>query len=129
MSVRWGRCLTTIIFNPATADLPATRGERNRGMNHQELIKQLGGNRFIAMTGAKNFIGHENGISFKIMRNPMKVTHVAIDLDPSDTYTLEFLNIKTRPKLEKSIISTRYMVYGDQLQEIFTRETGLDTHL
>ena len=34
-----------------------------------ETLKQLGGNRFIAMTGAKNFAVGPKGMSFKIGRN------------------------------------------------------------
>jgi hypothetical protein len=31
-----------------------------------EILRQLGGNKFIAMTGAKNFVGSENSITFRI---------------------------------------------------------------
>jgi len=92
------------------------------------ILDQLGGYRFIAMTGAKNFVYDQknSNMSFSIMRNSKKVTHVTVTLTVMDVYTMEFFNcrgaeIKTIAKVEN--------VYDDMLQDIFTRETGLYTHL
>lgn len=93
----------------------------------QTILTQLGGNRFVAMTGANNLLNTGKGLSMKIGRNAKGVTHFRVILDEArDLYNLEFLkirgtNIKTVTKAEG--------VYFDQLQEIFTTETGLDTHL
>lgn len=88
-----------------------------------EILNQLGGNKFIVMTGAKNWYATTNSISFKIGRNLKGVSWVLITLNGMDTYDINFNNSKGIPK------STVEGVYVDQLRETFTRHTGLDTHL
>ena len=90
------------------------------------ILSQLGGNHFIVMTGAKNLTDLGNGISFKIMRNAKKVTHVRITLTPLDLYKVEFLKCRG---FEISTISEHDMVYADQLASLFEAETGLYTYL
>lgn len=92
------------------------------------ILEQLGGKRFVAMTGAKNFGDTGNGLAFQI---PAKLTKnrinaVKIELDPSDTYIVKFLRIG---RSELKTISQHTMIYCDQLEELFERETGLYTHL
>ena len=93
-----------------------------------EILKQLGGNRFIAMTGAKNFLRDDNKqlIAFKIGRNSKSINHVRITLNSMDTYDMEFINIRAG---KIKIISEVEGVYNDQLQDIFTQKTGMYTHL
>jgi len=92
-------------------------------------LEQLGGNKFVVMTGAKNFINWGNGLSFKLPGAEFAkqgINYVKITLDPSDTYTMEFG--RTRGS-EYKVINTHNDIYFDVLQEVFTRETGLETHL
>ncbi|WP_289394839.1 hypothetical protein [Pantoea stewartii] len=52
-----------------------------------EILNQLGGNKFIAMTGAKNFVWLENGgLIFKLPSNFAcnGINLVKIELDPWD---------------------------------------------
>lgn len=96
----------------------------------QTILHQLGGRRFITMTGARDFVG---GDSFLLFRLPARfaregINKVKVILDPSDTYTLEFLKCNFK-KHEFQIIAKRNNIYHDQLQTIFTKETGLDTSL
>ncbi|MEY5370762.1 hypothetical protein WI850_24050, partial [Salmonella enterica subsp. enterica serovar Corvallis] len=59
-----------------------------------EILNQLGGNKFIAMTGAKNFVWLEKGgLIFKLPSNFARngINLVRIKLEPSDTYNIEFL--------------------------------------
>lgn len=90
-----------------------------------EVLKQLGGNRFIAMTGAKNFVKDDKKqmIGFKVPKAKDSIKYVRITLNEMDTYDVEFLNInmKTVKKVDG--------IYNDQLQETFTEYTGLATHL
>ena len=88
------------------------------------ILSQLGGNKFIAMTGAKNFgiLSGKNGIGFSIPRHN-KVKYLRIKLNAMDTYDMEFLNTKVE------VIKTYNGIYNDQLQELFSRETGLYTSL
>ena len=92
----------------------------------KEILRQLGGNRFITMTGAKNLAADDNILSFKIMRNSNKITHVKIELNFMDTYDITFYNIVgINIKKEYTVRN----VYFDQLQDVFTVHTGLDIHL
>lgn len=91
------------------------------------ILAQLGGRRFIAMTGAKQFLGDENSLRFCIGRGAVnKANKVQIELMPSDTYTVRFYHYR-RP--EAKLISEHDGVYWDDLQTLFTRETGMYTHL
>lgn len=93
----------------------------------QTIIQQLGGRRFSVMTGAHTFIALESGLQFKLPRGAKnKANLVRITLTPLDLYTVEFIKYRN---LEQKVISTHEMVYFDQLQELFTEQTGLDTHL
>ena len=92
------------------------------------ILSQLGGKRFIAMTGAKNFVGGNNMLAFKISSNITKnrISHVRITLTPADTYTVEYLSI--RGHVTKTV-HTDEDVYFDMLRATFTAATGLETSL
>ena len=90
------------------------------------ILSQLGGNKFLAMTGASNLVGREDGLSFKVGRNDAKVTHVRVTLTPADEYTLEFINVrgtKIKP------LATVEHVYADNLSQVFETKTGLRVSL
>lgn len=93
----------------------------------QKILEQLGGRRFIAMTGAKNFVAGPTGdLTFKIGRNAGNISHVKISLTPEDTYTMEFLKVR----FGDVVVAKQYDgVYFDQLQPIFTEVTGMYTRL
>jgi len=98
-------------------------------MNPQVTLQQLGGNRFIAMTGAKNFVhdSKRNSVSFRIGRGAKdSINHVTVTLDPSDTYTMTFMRIRGAKVTEVESVSD---VYCDQLQTVFTDITGFYTTL
>ena len=65
-------------------------------LDPKQLLKQLGGNRFIAMTGAKNLAvdKSKNELHMKIMRNAKGVSHVIIKLNPKDLYDMKFLQVR-----------------------------------
>lgn len=94
----------------------------------QTILSQLGGNRFIAMTGAKDFLGSENSLQFRLPKIVNGISHVRIVLDIDDTYIVEFLKWNAR-KLEMHITARHTGIYCDKLQELFTNETGLFTTL
>jgi hypothetical protein len=96
----------------------------------QTILQQLGGRRFLTMTGARNLVGSSNTLSFKLPRAAKKITHVIVTLDPSDTYTVEFLNCRTTPKrMIRETVASHADVYAEDLDSIFTSETGLYTRL
>lgn len=89
------------------------------------ILEQLGGRRFIAMTGASLFAGTAKSLKFRIPRtNGINV--VLIELNAMDEYELTFSRIHgTTHKIVEEVTG----IYCDQLQEIFTQYTGLATHL
>ena len=92
----------------------------------EEIVSQLGGRRFILMTGAYDFLSLDSGVRFKLPGDEnfakQGIDRVEVILTWADTYRVLF-------KKGETIISEHEGVYNDQLQELFTSETGLDTHL
>jgi len=90
------------------------------------ILEQLGGKRFRVMTGTHGLMAHPNALSMRLRRNQAGAMYLKITLDPSDTYTMEV----TRSRGTELIpVETVDGIYFDQLQEIFTRVTGLVTTL
>jgi hypothetical protein len=94
------------------------------------ILEQLGGRKFLVMTGAKNLIGSQTSLTMKVngRYQGKKVNKVTIRLDPSDTYTVEAGYFAMR-QLTTEIRATREGVYCDNLQAVFTSLTGLATKL
>ena len=92
------------------------------------ILKQLGGTKFITMTGAQNFSIVENGMSFKLPNNFAKdnINYVKIVLNNKDLYDIEYGLIKN---FEYLVVKKEYDLYNDQLQHSFTENTGLHTKL
>ena len=101
--------------------------ERLNQSQAKTLLRQLGGNKFIMMTGAKQMSIGKNGLTMKIGRNSKSITHVAIDLDRGkDLYIMKFIRVrKGIPKVVKQYDG----IYADNLNNIFEKETGLYTRL
>ena len=90
------------------------------------ILQQLGGNKFIAMTGAKNLGSTNKSLQFKIGRNSKSISHVIITLKSSDLYEMEFIRIRGT---KRTVVKKVKGVYADQLQTIFTKYTGMNTRL
>ena len=94
------------------------------------ILDQLGGRRFRAMTGAKNFIGTDNSLTFRLpgTRNFVrdKINAVRITLNDLDLYDVDYVRVydyKVRTVKESAGL------YADMLQSDFTAKTGLETSL
>jgi hypothetical protein len=95
----------------------------------EEVLKQLGGNKFIAMTGAKNFIKDDSQkeITFKIGGGAKSgINYIRIKLTSMDLYNVEFLRLRSN---DLKVVASANGVYNDQLQSIFTKHTGMRTSL
>lgn len=92
------------------------------------ILAQLGGNRFVAMTGSKDFVATENGLTFKLAKVYNGISHVNVTLDCDDTYIVTFNKWNAR-KLDMHIVARHVGIYCDMLQDLFTNETGLYTTL
>ena len=90
------------------------------------ILQQLGGNRFVAMTGAKNFGSTENSLSFKIGSNAKRINHVKITLNALDLYDVTYYRVR---KYDFKVATESSNVYCDMLQSDFTTNTGMHTSL
>lgn len=90
------------------------------------ILNQLGGRRFVMMTGSKNFIAKSNGLTMKLSRNQSGANYLSIELTPRDTYKMTFSSIRNFNITTKKVMDD---VYCDQLQSMFTHVTGLYTRL
>lgn len=104
------------------------------------ILNQLGGNRFIAMTGSRDFIAIKDGLRMGLARNASKANKLDIVLNSDDTYTMKFYRYtpwrySTRggkfTEYPEKITTVKEFtgVYFDQLQELFTNVTGMYTRL
>ena len=103
------------------------------------ILWQLGGNRFIAMTGCNHFVGDHNSLIMRIPRNHSKANRLTVTYDyGTDTYQMRFwkytpfrFNSKTGKMIDEKIEDLKVVdgVYCDQLQDIFTEYTWMYTHL
>ena len=102
------------------------------------ILEQLGGNKFIAMTGAKNFVSDGNTLRMTLPKNRSKANRLYITLDASDTYTMNFFKYTAGRRNKKTFawspdkkedIENISGVYADMLQDICTSVTGMYTHL
>jgi hypothetical protein len=82
------------------------------------ILEQLGGNDFIALTGAAAFISTEDSLTFRAGRNPNSVSHVRITLTATDLYAVTFFHTGRAPRIVDE-------VYCDILQDVFFKHTGL----
>tara|TARA_B100001173_G_C15805950_1_gene469778 strand:+ start:11 stop:340 length:330 start_codon:yes stop_codon:yes gene_type:complete len=90
------------------------------------ILKQIGGNRFIAMTGAKGFTFSDKYMSFKIGRNSKGINFVRIGHNAMDTYDMEFGFVSVRGiKVKKKVKG----VYADMLGTMFKKYTGMNVSL
>lgn len=104
------------------------------------ILQQLGGGRFVVMTGSRDFIAIDNGLRMGLARNASKANRLDITLNSMDTYDMRFYRYtsarySTRGgqfKMYPEKITTVKEYTGvcfDQLQELFTNVTGLYTRL
>jgi hypothetical protein len=91
------------------------------------ILIQLGGPRFIAMTGARYFIAHPDGsLSFRL---PLGYwNHVRITLTPMDVYTVAFQRVRrpkhgSIPECRDALVERE--VYAEDLVPTVERVTGL----
>lgn len=90
----------------------------------ETIRQQLGGSKFTAMTGARDFVNTGCGLQFRLPRIAgCRVRYVRIELTPADLYNVKFYDTNVRE------LATAEGVYADQLRATFTEQTGLATSL
>jgi len=105
----------------------------------QTILFQLGGQKFVTMTGSKQITDLGNGLSISLVKNPSGANVLTINyVEEDDLYKVRFSKfraMRVNPKTGSLIpeinetIEEYDGVYWDQLQDLFTQVTGLDTHL
>lgn len=97
----------------------------------ETILAQLGGNKFIAMTGARGFVetAHGRGLWFRLPRKAKDgINVVTITLDASDTYSLRFASFSTRT-LQTTEIDETHGVFVGNLRDTFEQRTHLYTSI
>ena len=119
--------------------------------DYRTIAQQIGGNKFLAMTGSKfQHYGYDDlgyvYLMIKLTKNQSKAQYLKIQLNGLDLYDLTFTRIKKTLKPEcktpeykamgikiydEEVITIKEYkdVYADMLQDIFTSVTGLYTRL
>ena len=90
------------------------------------ILEQLGGNRFIAMTGSRVNGFSKESLNFKLIRNKSKANFLNIKLNSLDLYDVKFNKFF---KHDLKLVKEFNNVYAEDLKELFTKETGLNVSL
>lgn len=106
---------------------------------YEIILQQLGGNKFLAMTGAHHLVGDGDTLRMQLPRNKSKANRLWITYNPGmDDYTMRFFHYTPERFNSKKLTFTEAKtkeikqmdgVYCDMLQEIFTETTGMYTRL
>ncbi len=96
------------------------------------ILEQLGGRKFLMMTGAKHLMSHPDGaLSFKLPIG--KYNHCKIVLTEMDEYDVHFQKLTRQRRAPFALNCSREErhegIYCDQLAQIFEKATGLRTSL
>lgn len=93
----------------------------------QTILAQLGGSRFIAMTGAKNLVSGARALQFDLPRGAKnKANRVTVTHTDADDYTVAFYRYEAKTL-------TLHLLHGDvipfvqaeSLRSVFVDRTGL----
>ncbi len=92
------------------------------------ILEQIGGRRFAAMTGSKDFIDMGNGLRMSLARNKTSANRLDIIYDGgADLYNMRFYRrtfSKKTFECRTKDIETHEGIYCDMLEEMFTMVTG-----
>jgi hypothetical protein len=98
----------------------------------QEILKQLGGHKFVVMTGANNLhydSDRDSGnLSFRFPGSK-RANFCEIVVNAFETYDVTFLKIRGTQIKTVETHEGLEGIYNDMLQDVFTRATGLDCTL
>jgi len=96
----------------------------------ETIYQQLGGHRLPIMTGVKNFVAHDDGLSFRLPSSPNYakdgINCVKITLNGKDLYDVEYGSIWG---LKYKKVRQVHDLYAENLQESFRQVTGLETRM
>lgn len=93
------------------------------------ILQQLGGGRFLMITGSKQPVAVPNGLRVRLAKNKTRANLLTITLTPEDLYDVEFKYFAVGQKITDQVIEKREGVFCEDLQDIFEEVTGLYTTL
>ena len=88
------------------------------------ILAQLGGKKFLVMTGAKQLLASEKSLQMKLPIG--HCTCITVQLEADDTYTVYGYTGRGTAMTQNYCCEG---VYADRLRVIFTEATGLETSL
>lgn len=102
------------------------------------IYQQLGGNKFVVMTGVSNIQACASTLKMNLPRNKSRANRLEITLCGDDTYTLRFFRYAAPRFYKKTAtfgnetieeLGKFEKIYNTDLQNVFTSVTGLYTNL
>ena len=129
---------TCFIFELSTNNIKHKTMQNAQSVS-TEILRQLGGKRFLLMTGSSNLLfagitesNDKVWLRMNLKRNKAGANRLKVYYNSDDTYTMRFYKQTISKKtLDVKITKEQVFdkVYNDQLQSIFTDVTGLYTRL
>lgn len=92
------------------------------------ILAQLGGSKFIAMTGVKNLVGSKDSLTMKLPKCGVKAKWLRITLNSLDLYDMEFITQKGKFGDIETVKSFENL-YADQMVKSFEQTTKMYTKL
>lgn len=88
------------------------------------ILEQLGGKRFLVMTGARHLLAHPSALSFRLPSNFARdgINHIHIELTALDLYDVTFARYRGIDLTHQVRVTD---IDCEQLRSIFTETTGL----
>ena len=88
----------------------------------ESILKQLGGRKFVVMTGARNFMSLGNALCFSLPKSKHGINKVKIDINENDLYDITFYKLGGA---ELKTIHEAKNIYVDNLRDVIAYKTGL----
>lgn len=92
------------------------------------ILNQLGGNKFVYMTGVKNLVSCEEALMMDLPKNNSEAKYLRIEIEGNDTYNLIFRK-QNKKDFTFPIVKIYKNVFAQSLNTIFEIETGLITKI
>lgn len=104
-----------------------TKSEQNKAIA-DTILQQLGGLKFIVITGANSFSYGDNSLNFRLSSRMTKhkAQCMRITLNGKDLYDLELMKIRN---FELKLVDKKTDIDAEALQRVFTEMTGLNTSI
>lgn len=92
----------------------------------QDILNQLGGRKFIAMTGATLMQGNGNTLIATKLKGSRKYNHLEVSLNGNDLYDVRFVKIAGPKRLFEILKDNTFNdVFVEDLVKLIKGETGL----